>query len=180
MPGDVADKRVIYAGTRRLMVTRNLEAFLQEIRKETQSSGWLWIDAICINQDDVPERNQQVSKMKSIYQGAEAVNAWLGVAEDDSGLAFQMAECLYNVVEEERKVGLQISNPISPAMFGPAGQPFLRREWTALKRIFERSWWTPLLDHSRSILANCVSYNANVWIKISTMGLFPGCQLLCI
>lgn len=38
----------------------------------------LWVDAICINQDDLEERNQQVSLMAFIYRRAQAVLIWLG------------------------------------------------------------------------------------------------------
>jgi hypothetical protein len=37
-----------------------------------------WIDAICINQLDVPERNQQLAMMKWIYFRADTVVIWLG------------------------------------------------------------------------------------------------------
>ncbi|KAF8846418.1 HET-domain-containing protein, partial [Acephala macrosclerotiorum] len=38
----------------------------------------LWIDALCINQSPVPERNYQVSQMVMVYQQAECVIAWIG------------------------------------------------------------------------------------------------------
>jgi hypothetical protein len=37
-----------------------------------------WIDAICINQGDVPERNKQLAMMKWIYFRADTVVIWLG------------------------------------------------------------------------------------------------------
>ena len=37
----------------------------------------LWVDAICINQKDLEERNHQVSQMASIYSQAESVIIWL-------------------------------------------------------------------------------------------------------
>jgi hypothetical protein len=60
----------------------------------------LWIDALCINQPDVAERNEQVSKMKFVYQLAQGVVSWLGEEYDDSRGAFQLCthfgrlECL--------------------------------------------------------------------------------------
>ena len=38
----------------------------------------LWIDAVCINQEDVLERNQQVMLMGEVYRRASAVLSWLG------------------------------------------------------------------------------------------------------
>ncbi|OBT56260.1 hypothetical protein VE04_05109 [Pseudogymnoascus sp. 24MN13] len=37
-----------------------------------------WIDAICINQHDIPERNKQLAMMKWIYFRADTVVIWLG------------------------------------------------------------------------------------------------------
>ncbi|KAF7188351.1 Heterokaryon incompatibility protein 6, OR allele [Pseudocercospora fuligena] len=38
----------------------------------------IWIDAICINQDDLDERDQQVSMMDDVYRQAREVLVWLG------------------------------------------------------------------------------------------------------
>ena len=51
-------------------------------------SEYLWIDAICINQQDVAERSQQVAQMWRIYSGAEQVIAWLGPEDHSDNLAF--------------------------------------------------------------------------------------------
>ena len=37
-----------------------------------------WVDSLCINQDDVPEKNQQVAVMAEIYSKAATVAVWLG------------------------------------------------------------------------------------------------------
>lgn len=36
------------------------------------------VDTVCVNQDNIPERNQQVRLMSQIYSQAEAMIAWLG------------------------------------------------------------------------------------------------------
>jgi hypothetical protein len=38
----------------------------------------LWADAICINQDDIDERNQQVKQMGLVYQQANHTMIYLG------------------------------------------------------------------------------------------------------
>jgi Heterokaryon incompatibility protein (HET) len=37
-----------------------------------------WIDAICINQNDIEERNAQVKRMRDIYTQLSYVLVWLG------------------------------------------------------------------------------------------------------
>ena len=47
----------------------------------------LWIDAICINQQDFDERNTQIQLMRSIYANATEVIVWLGEEADNSAVA---------------------------------------------------------------------------------------------
>ena len=58
-----------------LSVTGNLLAFLVYLC--TKKSVFFWIDAICINQDDIQERGSQVRLMRQIYQQAKEVVVWL-------------------------------------------------------------------------------------------------------
>ena len=58
-------------------VRENLFRFLKAFRSRYQSQV-IWLDAICINQDDIQERSHQVQEMKRIYSGAKCVYSWLG------------------------------------------------------------------------------------------------------
>lgn len=58
-------------------VTVNLELGLRAIRKRWRRRV-LWVDAICINQKDVQEKNVQVPQMGRLFSTAPAVLAWLG------------------------------------------------------------------------------------------------------
>jgi hypothetical protein len=46
----------------------------------------LWIDAICINQDDLEKRAAQVKLMGTIYRQASSVRVWLGPLGSDDGI----------------------------------------------------------------------------------------------
>ncbi|GJC99386.1 pectinesterase [Colletotrichum higginsianum] len=46
----------------------------------------LWIDAICVNQDDTSERGHQVGLMKDIFSTAHLVIAWIGLEEGGGGV----------------------------------------------------------------------------------------------
>jgi len=58
-------------------VTKNLHSALHYIRLRTEVLT-IWIDAICINQNDLKERGQQVQLMGRIYTGPEKCIIWLG------------------------------------------------------------------------------------------------------
>ncbi|CAK1365368.1 unnamed protein product [Cercospora beticola] len=64
--------------------TANLHVALRRLRYSDEARS-LWIDAICINQDDLMERSAQVACMAQVFSGASQVVAWIGedsVAED--------------------------------------------------------------------------------------------------
>lgn len=63
-----------------IQVGSNLADGLRRLRKKSESRI-IWADALCINQQDVTERNHQVSKMGSIFENAFQVVIWLGYEE---------------------------------------------------------------------------------------------------
>ncbi|PVH77425.1 hypothetical protein DL98DRAFT_368143, partial [Cadophora sp. DSE1049] len=69
-----------------ITITANLRAALWNLRLSTRIRT-IWIDAICINQKDLLERNQQVQIMPDIYSNAYGVLIWLGESSENSGLA---------------------------------------------------------------------------------------------
>lgn len=67
-------------------VTANCEAALRRIRHPGLKRR-LWIDAICINQKDISERNHQVGIMDRIYSSASRVYAHIHDPEADHNMA---------------------------------------------------------------------------------------------
>lgn len=59
------------------METQNLYEALLRIRS-SEGDHVMWIDALCINQMDLAERNSQVKHMHRIYQSANRTIIWLG------------------------------------------------------------------------------------------------------
>lgn len=68
------------------MVRANLHGFLLSLRAMIENGEpiFLWIDAICIDQLSISERNHQVQLMPLIYSKASRVIAWLGPATSDT------------------------------------------------------------------------------------------------
>lgn len=60
-----------------LRITKNLELAIYEVAPHC-STGYLWVDQICINQDDIEEKNEQVKLMGLIYGSSAQVLIWLG------------------------------------------------------------------------------------------------------
>lgn len=83
--GAVVKTKRLHCQQEYLDITKNLHsAFIRLCRKT--SSRFLWVDAVCVNQDDPAERSQQVQLMQRIFQQAKQVVVWLGETSDDSDL----------------------------------------------------------------------------------------------
>ncbi|KAF2691604.1 HET-domain-containing protein, partial [Lentithecium fluviatile CBS 122367] len=87
--GDASFSEVIQCSGRLLDVTNNCFAALRRIRDES-ISRILWVDAICIDQSNVKERNHQVGFMRDIYSQAEQVDIYLG---EDEQYLFMIQLC---------------------------------------------------------------------------------------
>ncbi len=76
--GDATQLIPILVDGKLFLATRNLFQALHSFRKNSVVPGFLWVDAICINQQDVEERNHQVALMTQLYGQAEKVRIWVG------------------------------------------------------------------------------------------------------
>jgi Heterokaryon incompatibility protein (HET) len=76
---DAGDRPINLEG-QEVLVTQNCEAALRQLRNKSRSIR-IWIDALCINQQNISERNQQVRMMEEIYRKAKHVRIWLNAPE---------------------------------------------------------------------------------------------------
>jgi hypothetical protein len=76
----------LYVNDTQLPIHPNLDSALRHLRSEV-SDMVIWVDAVCINQDDPDEKSWQVGQMRRVYLQAECVLVWLGPSTDDSSKA---------------------------------------------------------------------------------------------
>lgn len=74
--GNSEKKSLIYINDCPVSILWNLEAALRELRRRNVSL--VWIDALCINQDDMQEKSDQLLRIQEIYTRAKETLAWLG------------------------------------------------------------------------------------------------------
>jgi Heterokaryon incompatibility protein (HET) len=82
----------IYIDEKLALVGPNLREAIEFLR-DKHNERVLWIDAICINQADVQEKNKQLSIMPYIYTRAQTVVVWLG-CHDFGDLIFSTSNTL--------------------------------------------------------------------------------------
>lgn len=77
----------------KVAITPSLQEFLDEFRRRNPDDVcYLWIDALCINQEDLNERAAQVQLMARIYSSCDKVIAWLGAEDEASRAAAMIAQ----------------------------------------------------------------------------------------
>ncbi|KAE9367886.1 HET-domain-containing protein [Stipitochalara longipes BDJ] len=98
--GEIKGSHSIRCDSSILLVTTNLLAALRRLRFLTLRR-YLWVDAICINQEDIEEKTKQVAMMGQIYKFGHKALIWLG--EAGPGTTKAIAK-LQDLAQEQEKL----------------------------------------------------------------------------
>ncbi|KAM5353828.1 hypothetical protein ACJ41O_000478 [Fusarium nematophilum] len=140
--------RPILVNGQLLEVSVNLWNFLDNYRHST-GERIIWIDQICINQDDLDERSQQIQHMCAIYKRAYTHLFWVGEPGDEDDAAWGLLSRLSKLQLSFRRSGNDfptrddLLNPIYMAMLGLP--PFPSTAWESVMHFlsrpaFHRAW----------------------------------------
>ncbi|KAF2006133.1 HET-domain-containing protein, partial [Amniculicola lignicola CBS 123094] len=114
--------------------TNNLRHFLRQFGRSPENyETLLWVDAICINQQDIGERSRQVALMANIYSNASLVYVWLGLEDQDTKAAFDIFAVTKGLGHRRRSR----ADPLAIAALEevPASQ------WTILGKLLWKPYW---------------------------------------
>ena len=140
-------RRHISCDDQRMKVSSNLRDALKMLvnfdatRKMPKLPQWYWIDAICMNQQDISERNAQVARMADIFRAAQQVLVWLGKEDEFTRDAITTIERVSSLPEEEwQSVPYTSIYEHSPSQ--PAGRPNVSLyNWLGFMALISRSWF---------------------------------------
>lgn len=128
-------------------VRPNLFHALACLRNHWQGQVTIWIDAICINQKDLIERESQIQQMGKIYSGTIVTLAWLGPPDCTSADAIHKAKAIAaswkSKTTELRTPHLVDSNP--QAYADCVSADFANENdvklWHYISYLLSRFWW---------------------------------------
>jgi len=159
------------APAKRLSVTANLVEALEYLPFPDKHIV-LWVDAVCINQEDMDERAAQVKLMAEIYASAAPVYAWLGPPFGDSNLAMTLLRRISDAIEIDwRSTQVRPKHPMLTGDFmsdiyirglidPEFALPWYGPEARAIESLFNRPWFERLwvrqeitLGAERTVLA---------------------------
>lgn len=83
--------RTIYINNKPFRTTENVYNLLYD-RSPIWSTRTIWLDYVCINQDDDDEKSVQTQMMRDIYKLASRVTVWLGDALDSRAALNMLTE----------------------------------------------------------------------------------------
>lgn len=131
----------IFIDDKKLLITSNLLEALLGVQKESEVRV-LWADAICINQNVIVERTQQVQLMGTIYHNPTQVLIWLGPDDKDTLPALELLKKMFEAAIQESTTGNdRLTDGRLPSFKTPEhwGLPsFDQPEWQSLIRFFLR------------------------------------------
>ena len=129
----------------RLKVTINLLIALGKLRallSPYKNAGYvnrIWVDALCINQQDLDERASQVCLMGQVYSNANFTVGWIGASTKNTERTLRFIGDLAAMSKEDidgptAKTSRWIAQHTSPV--------FRDCQWMAVAELFNREWFT--------------------------------------
>lgn len=112
------------------MITKDLNAALKRFRYKDKPRT-LWVDAICINQQDAAEKSVQVALMADIYRHCQRVLIWLGKQSLLTKRAYNFVEVLAALESDEEFLARD-------AEFRQFARPL---DWIAIYALFDDRPW---------------------------------------
>ncbi|KAK5100735.1 hypothetical protein LTR24_000881 [Lithohypha guttulata] len=104
----------------------------------------LWLDAICIDQENTEERNQQVALMHEIYKKTTRTVVWLGKADESTVGAIDTIKLIHNQMCAETDYGKKLREVLygQANIFQYSTTPLPEGcDFTALRSFLRRTWF---------------------------------------
>ncbi|KIV99187.1 uncharacterized protein PV09_09140 [Verruconis gallopava] len=99
--GNVVSEHPVFLGKHEIQVQQSAYLALHEFRF-LDKPRLIWMDALCIDQSNVAERNQQVNMMRNIFGKAKQTLIWLGASDSSDEEAVQLLRDI------DREIGIKI------------------------------------------------------------------------
>jgi hypothetical protein len=136
--GSRNDMKTIICNGSVIEVTKNLFDALFSFRR-TDMPIQLWVDALCINQQDNDERTRMVKIMTDIYRNASYVAVWVGPSTSSTTLAVELIHSLEAKFSDFKSVALG-TTPWSEVEAMGLPHP-LDSRWKVLDQFLSHPWF---------------------------------------
>ncbi|TID18906.1 HET-domain-containing protein [Venturia nashicola] len=149
-----------------ITISPNLSNALRHLRLPN-ATRTLWVDAICINQEDAQEKSSQINQIGAIFAAAQRVSVWLGLPDEETADAFDFCHVLADFaiscgLSKEHEFNIKYTDWLSPgpkrARTSLACDSVYQQRGLAFKRFLERPWF-----HCRWVIQE-MFFGRAVWV----------------
>ncbi|KFA61592.1 hypothetical protein S40285_06118 [Stachybotrys chlorohalonatus IBT 40285] len=125
-----------------LVLSQTLTDLFRAMRKRKRSFS-IWIDALCINQDDPVEKAFQVGMMDKVYSSASYVLLWLGAGTPETHEAFRFMRSKRDLEwPDDRWANLtQEDHGCLELVLRMLAHPWFRRTWVIQEATLSNNVW---------------------------------------
>ncbi|KAF9893477.1 hypothetical protein FE257_010789 [Aspergillus nanangensis] len=170
----------------RINITRNLKKALHDLRYMDRPRV-LWVDAICINQSNISEKESQVKIMGDIYHHAKRTIIYLGMFFPGIKLVFGALCAFHREYQTLMKGGMDLTNVLRSIYPEIAIEGYARKIPLLMALLavgvlspmpyFTRMWIVQVSTHSVVVLFTKLSLNISQEVALSqNLVIVYGCQ----
>ena len=147
--GDGKMCQKLFCNNSAIKITQSLFDALIHLR-HPKATRTLWVDAVCIDQNNNEEKIEQLPHMKDIYQHASQVVIWLALADESTSQALDLIRLAANCMRQESGERMptgdfsRFQEPFSHEKNRQWGFPPIEdlESWLPVAALFSRSWFS--------------------------------------
>ncbi|KAK0748434.1 heterokaryon incompatibility protein-domain-containing protein, partial [Apiosordaria backusii] len=153
--GDASITEKIMVNGLPFQATRNLVLALKWYSKSEYVSHPIWVDAVCINQCNIPERNDQVRFMGSIYTSCWEALCFLGPnADEEDAKLFHLISSLCQDLEHPDMQGENPSlTPLTHPFYAGVVENISNTSLLRSPVFQDRVYWTRVWTFQEAVLS---------------------------
>lgn len=155
-------------------ITPNLESALKRLRSPDVARS-LWVDQLCIDQDNPEEKEQQLRLMADIYRQSCKLLIWLGDDGDDSRKAYKSMDCVlrlepiasHGTKNGNKDASQAMQRTIASDQLKSHGLPGRKDAcWQELRSFLSRPWFSRIWTIQEAAVAKDAEF---LWGKESSL-----------
>jgi hypothetical protein len=128
---------------------------LEQVEKGLRLEEYIWIDAMCIDQKNMEEGNEQVKLMDQIYRRAEKSIIWIGAEDSTVGRVVDVIGAIGrapSLLNNPKRFAS--SKPLWTRDHSEEGLPaFSREDWVCVFLFYSRTWFHRMWILQEAILS---------------------------
>ena len=163
--GTKHETHVLWLDGHKIAIGENLDLALRALRYEDKPHG-IWVDFVCINQNDLKEREEQVKIMFDIYRGAARVVAYLGGAADGSERFLDLYVKIHQANAAAKRSDSESGDRTFHFMTGELHglPPFDSDEWNIVGNVLLRPWFSRVWIIQEALAAKELHVVCGHWV----------------